>query len=109
MGMVQHLKVADKAYSGLDFWAPDAPEYLRKGGNADIHVPKENTEEFEEMLEYFEIDYKIMTNNVQHDIDMERLSLNRNTVWKYVDFENIGVLFGQNFSFWTNCQFLKKI
>ena len=77
IGVVQHLKVANLAFSGFDFWSPDSPAQMMPGGNADIHVPSEHTEEFEALLASFDIDYKIKTHNLQHDIDMERIGLNR--------------------------------
>ena len=41
---------------------------LKPGGRADIHVPAGDFESFWALLEENEIDFGIMTHNLQHDI-----------------------------------------
>ena len=41
---------------------------LKPGGRADIHVPAGDVESFWALLEENEIDFGIMTHNLQHDI-----------------------------------------
>lgn len=92
-GVIAHLKVSNRAYGGLDFWSPDSPDLMYPGGNANIRVPSEHTEEFEALMASFDIDFNIRSPNLQLDIDMERMNLNRqgraHSLTNFNDFETI--------------------
>jgi len=96
-GAIQHLKTADKIFNGFDFWQPEAPELLQPGGGADIHVSAQDVESFWALLEENDIDFGIMTHNLQHDIDAEKEEMTRSgrahSLTNYNDFDTIRTWF----------------
>ena len=75
-GVIQHLKTYNKGFEhSFDFWSPDSAEEMVPGGDARIRVKKEFADEFESLLDEFDIDFDILSHNVQHDIDMETMGL----------------------------------
>merc|ERR1711962_995282 len=92
-GQIQHLKTYDRAQGGFDFWKPDYAENLLPGMDADIHVSAHQVADFEAQLREFEIDATVMHSNLQYDIDMGRLTLNRagkaHSFTNYNDFDTI--------------------
>jgi len=93
-GVIQHLKTYNRGFEqSFDFWSPDSAEEMVPGGEARIRVKKEFADEFETLLDDFDIDFDILSHNVQHDIDMETMSLQgqgrAHSLTNYNDYDTI--------------------
>ena len=95
-GQIAHLNTYNQVYN-FDMWSPERAELMHPGQDANIHVSAEHIADFEAQLAEFDIEFELMTSNLQHDIDLEKLYLARDdrahSLTNYNDYATVKTYF----------------